>query len=108
MSRFWLTKRTDPSPMQTFIPTLCMLPNGTSLYGTIKFALKIELIGFVTLRQLTTNAGRPAMTPEYSSPPRTHVRNRVPYGADTHDISAIMMVLEVPSVIRAILIVPSR
>src|SRR5436190_17080420 len=108
MSRFWLTKRTDPSPRQTFIPPLCWLPNGTSLYGTIKFALKIELIAFVTLRQLTTNAGRPAITPEYSSPPRTQVLNRVPYGAETHDISAIMTVLEVPSVTRASRIAPSR
>src|SRR5438552_9511780 len=97
-------KRTEASPRHTFIPPGCMLPNGTSLYGTIKFALKIALIGFVTLRQLTTNAGLPATTPEYSSPPRTQVRNLVPYGGDTQDISAIMSVLEVPSVILAILI----
>src|SRR5437667_8855279 len=108
MPTFWLRNRTDPSPKQTFMPPGCMLPKGTSLYGTIKFALKIELIGFVTLRQLTTNAGRPAITPAYSSPPRTQVLNRVPYGADTHDISAIMTVLEVPSVTLASLIVPSR
>jgi hypothetical protein len=51
-----------------------MLPNGTSLYGTITLAVKIALIAFVTFRPLTTNDGRPATTPEYSSPPRTHVR----------------------------------
>src|SRR5204863_4326076 len=100
--------RTDPSPMHAFIPPGCMLPKGMSLYGTIRFALNIPLIGFVMLRQLTTNAGRPAMTPEYSSPPRTQVRNRVPYNAEYHDISATITVFEVPSVIRAMRIVPSR
>ena len=108
MVRFWLRNRTDPSPMHTFIPPLCMLPNGISLYGTIKFALKIPLIGLVTLRPLTTNDGRPTTTPAYSSPPRTQVLNRVPNFGETHDISATISVFEVPSVILAIRIAPSR
>ena len=78
-----------------------LLPVLGDLYGHAlengQFALKIELIGLVKLRQLTTNDGRPAMIPEYSSPPRTQVLNLVPYGVDTHDISATMIVLEVPS-----------
>src|SRR5689334_16753035 len=105
MLRFWAINRTEPSPKQTFMPLGCWLPKGTSLYGTIKFAEIIPLIGLVTLRQLTTNDGRPGMTPAYSSPPRTHVRKRVPYGGEIHDISAIMSVFDVPSVMRAMRIV---
>src|SRR5438105_790349 len=85
-----------------------MLPNGRSLYGTIRLAVKIELMGLVIFRLLTTYDGRPARTPAYSSPPRTHVRYRVPYAADTHDSSPIMSVFEVPSEMDDIVIAPSR
>src|SRR5688572_32953390 len=96
MSRLWRRNRTLPSPKHAFMPPLCMLPNGTSLYGEIRFAVRIELIALVTFRLLTTNAGGRAV-PAYSSPPRTHVRHRVP-NCDTHDISAIIIVFDVPSV----------
>src|SRR5262245_16208800 len=98
MSSDWRRNRMLPSPKAAFMPPLCMLPNGRSLYGTIRLAVKIELIALVTFLPLTTNDGRPATTPAYSSPPRTHVRYRVPYCGDTHDISATMIVFDVPSV----------
>src|SRR5688572_16079850 len=84
------TNRTLPSPRAKLAPPGCMLPIGTSLYWPIRLAFIPELMPLVALR--APHAKHPP-----ASPPRSQLRYRVPYCFESHDISAIMIVFEVPS-----------
>src|SRR5688572_23474707 len=92
-----LTNRTAPSPKTKLAPPGCMLPIGMSLYGTSWLDVSPELIGFMTFRQETENDPPLVTVAAPSSPPRSHVRNRLPNVSDDHDISPTIIVLEVPS-----------
>src|SRR5581483_7975309 len=89
--------RTAPSPKVKLAPPGCILPIGTSLYGTSWFDVSPELIALVMFRQETENAPPSFGEVADTSPPRSHVRNRLPNCADDQDISPTMSVLDVPS-----------
>src|SRR5262245_14412655 len=99
-----LMNRTAPSPKTKSAPPGCMLPIGMSLYGTSWLDVSPELIGLVTFRQATEYAPPFVTDAATTSPPRSHVRNRLPNGSDDQDISPTMSVFDVPSGIAAMLI----
>src|SRR5437667_8366647 len=104
MSMLSLTNRTAPSPKTKLAPPGCMLPIGMSLYGTSWLDVSPELIGLVTFRQETENAPPLVTDVATTSPPRSHVRKRLPNGSDDQDISPTISVLDVPSGMAAMLI----